>query len=431
MKKFYSILLIVAMIFSLVACGGGSSQSDSVELTVVTPFNEKDGNRKNFVEAYTAFEEDTGIKINDVETKVVDEQWKMKVLEDFRDGNDPDVIYFFTGADANELIKNDKIVSISDIRAEFPDYASNMKESLMPVSLFDGRQYAVPVNGYWEGLFVNKQVLADCGVDIPGTEYTWDQFLVDCQTIKDNGYTPIACSLMQIPHYWFEYTIFNNGTVASHPKLPEEAGDEIGQNWINGLNDIKTLYEKGFFPSNTNEVGDDDTAMTILENKSAFLLDGSWKVGWFQDNSEKLGIDVNNFAVTYVPAKNNRKATDSIGGFSMGYYISQSAWNDPEKREACVKFVTAMTTDEVASAFGELTVTALSNGVIQTGEELDMLAQSTIEMTKGCTAIVPAVQDSLSPESRDNLFKNIPNIVIDKVTAEDAIKESLKIFANS
>ena len=49
-------------------------------------------------------------------------------------------------------------------------------------------------------------------------------------------------------------------------------------------------------------------------------------------------------------------------------------------------------------------------------------------MTKGCTAMVPAVQDSLSTEARDNLFKNIPNIASGKTTAEDAIDKSLEIF---
>ena len=62
-------------------------------------------------------------------------------------------------------------------------------------------------------MFVNKTVLADCGIEVPGPDYSWDQFLADCQTIKDNGYTPIACSLVEVPHYWFEFLVMNNGTV--------------------------------------------------------------------------------------------------------------------------------------------------------------------------------------------------------------------------
>jgi raffinose/stachyose/melibiose transport system substrate-binding protein len=86
-----------------------------------------------------------------------------------------------------------------------------------------------------------------------------------------------------------------------------------------------------------------------------------------------------------------------------------------------------MTTDEVSSTFGELTVTALKNGVTPSAGTLNALAQSTIAMTKGCTAMVPAAQDSLSPAARDALFKNISNIVEGRITAEAALKECLAL----
>ncbi len=427
MKQLCVMLAAFVLLGALGGCSGAPAAGGPVELTVVTPFSERDGNRQNFVNAYKAYEEASGNTIVDVETETVDEAWKMRVLEDFRNGNEPDVVNFFIGADADELIQNDKLVPISEIRKEYPDYAANMKDSLMPVSTYDGRQYAVSVYGYWEGLFVNKKVLEACGVAIPGADYTWDQFVADCRTIRDKGYTPIACSLMQIPHYWFEYCVFNNGTVASHTKLPASADDEIGQHWVAGLNDIKSLYDEGFFPANTNEVGDDVTSMMILEGEAAFLLEGSWKVGWFQSTAAERGIDINDFTVTYFPSKGERKATDAVGGFSMGYCITRKAWEDPAKRQACVEFVTAMTTDEVASTFGELTVTALKNGVIRSGDKLDMLAESTLDMTKGCTAMVPAAQDSLTPEARSALFADIPGIVTGKLTAEQAIAECLAL----
>jgi raffinose/stachyose/melibiose transport system substrate-binding protein len=421
-------MVLVALSCALAGCGNDESAPDGkVELTVVTPFSESDGNRQNYVAAYKAYEEASGNIIIDVETDVVDESWKQGVLESFRNGDEPDVINFFIGSDADELIENDKLVPISEIRKEFPDYASNMKESLMPVSTFDGRQYAVAVYGYWEGLFVNKKVLEDSGVAIPGADYTWDRFLADCQAIKESGYTPIACSLKHIPHYWFEYCIFNNGAVASHAKLPVSADDDIGRDWVKGLDDIKALYDKGFFPENTNETTDETTSLMILENKAAFLLDGSWKVGWFQDKAREMGLDIDNFTVTYFPSKGVRKPTDAIGGFSMGYCITRKAWEDPAKRKACVDFVTAMTTDEVSSTFGELTVTALKNGIIPSGKKLDMLAESTIAMTKGCTAMAPATQDLLIPAARDTLFKDIPDVVTGKITAKKAVEDCLSI----
>jgi raffinose/stachyose/melibiose transport system substrate-binding protein len=426
MKKISVVLSLVLLLGCITACQQNTEENRQevpVTITVITPFRESDGNRRNFVAAYNEYEEVSGNIIIDVETAAVNEEWKAAVLSDFRSANEPDVIFYFTGSDADELIRDNHVVSISEIRREFPDYASNMKESLLPVSTYDGRQYAVSVNGYWEGLFVNITVLEACGVSIPGADYTWDQFIEDCRVIRDNGYIPIACALNDIPHYWFEYCVFNNGSVSSHTQLPFGGNDEIRDIWIAGLNDIKELFEEGFFPDNTNETTDEETVLLFLEDQAAFLLDGSWKVGWILDHA----ANSDGFTVTFVPSKGLRKPTDAIGGFSMGYYITRKAWDDPHKRRACVEFVMAMTTDEVVSTFGALTVTALIDGVIPP-EDLSSFALSALAMTKGCTAMVPAVQDLLNPNVREALFNKISQIATGSITAEQAIEDSFAIL---
>ena len=152
MRKCCLVMVIVVACGALVGCSKTEDKTPmdgSVELKVVTPFSESDGNRQNYVDAYKAYEEESGNVINDVETTVVDESWKLNILEDFRNGDEPDVINFFIGSDADELIANDKLVPIREIRKEVHAYASNMNESLLPVSTYDGRQYAVAVYGTW------------------------------------------------------------------------------------------------------------------------------------------------------------------------------------------------------------------------------------------------------------------------------------------
>ena len=421
MKRVCLILAAVMILGIIPGCGQGGSGKNGVEIVVVTPFDSGDGNRDNFVNAYKAYEAATGNTVRD-EASASNEEWKAKVMADFEAGKEPDVLFYFVGADADKLVESGKLVPISDIRREYPDYAANMKDSMMPVSTSNGRQYAVPVNGYWEGLFVNKKVLEACGVTIPGADYTWDKFLEDCETIKAKGYVPIACSLAEIPHYWFEFCTFNHGNITNHLTLPANSSDEAGGKWVAGLMDIKSLYDRDFFPENTLTAPDGETSALMLENKAAFLLDGSWQVGWLQANAEDIG----DFMVTCVPAKGERKPTDIIGGLSMGYYITRKAWNDLKKREACVEFVKAMTTDEVVSSFGALSVTALRNGT-KPPEDADPLVMSVLAMTKYCTSVVPAAQDMLVPAARKALFADVKNIVIGEISPEAAIDNCLAI----
>ena len=104
----------------------------------------------------------------------------LQTLTDFMTGSEPDVLFYFTDADADPFINAGKVVSIEEIRETYPDYGTNMKQSMMAVAS-DGLHYAVPSYGFWENLFVNKAVLKQCGVTLPGSDYTWDQFLSDCQ----------------------------------------------------------------------------------------------------------------------------------------------------------------------------------------------------------------------------------------------------------
>ncbi len=407
---------------ALAACGSdGSGSSGGVTLNVVTSYGGDDGNRANYEAAYKAYEEATGNTVLDG-SETSDETWKAKINTDFETGSEPDVLFYFNGVDSNNIVASGKVVSVDTIRSVYPDYASNMKDDMLGASPVDGVNYSIPVNGYWEGLFCNELVLADCGLSVPDANTTWDEFMDMCDTILEKGYTPIACSLQEVPHYWFEFCVFNNGNAANHIELPESSSDAVGAKWVAGLDDIKAMYEAGCFPANTLTAGDADTFQLMTDDKAAFAIDGSWKIGYFQENA----MDIADFTVTFVPGKGERASTDIIGGLSMGYYITTKAWEDPDKQQAAVDFVTAMTTDEVVSSFGVTAVTALINGT-SSDDELDALTVDALEMTKGSTGIAPAVQDGLNSAARADLFANVKNIAVGNMTSADAIDACLAI----
>ena len=292
----------------------------------------------------------------------------------------------------------------------------------MMATAADGRHYAVPAVGFWENLFVNKTVLEACGLEIPGPDYSWDRFLSDCQVIRSHGYTPIACSLFEVPHYWFEFAVMNNGSLDTQRDIPASADDPVGRKWAAALDDLKNLYELGFFPENTLTASDAETVAMFGSGEAAFLIDGSWKVGHF---TEHYPASLSDFAVTYVPAKGRRKATEAIGGISMGYFITRRAWDDPEKREAAVEFISHLTDDEVLSTFVTTEITALKNGA--TPAHLNSLQQSAVQANQGLTGVVSALQDSITSEAKGELFAAIPSVVTGAMTAREAVELALSL----
>lgn len=469
-RKLMATVLAGAMALSVTACGGGNTASTggtedagtqapaadaaadageedagapaaetsgSVELVVTTTFAGEDSNAQNYKDAVKGWEAETGNAVVDT-SATADETFKTRVATDFETGSEPDVLFFFNGADSNSFIEAGKVVSIDEIRAEYPDYASNMNEDLIAASLVDGKKYAVPANGYWEAMFVNTEILEEAGVAMPGADYTMDQFKADCEKIKAAGYAPIAAALGNIPHYWWEFAIFNNQSPATHLEIPENAGDENGQAWVAGMNDIKELYELGYFPENTLSATDDETFAMFTEGKAAFLIDGSWKVGGIvnscqSDPNDPTTLDsakLDKFDVTYVPGKGDRKATDLIGGLSSGYFITRKAWDDPAKRAAAVSFVEYLTSDEMVPKFAQHGASALKNAPEVDSSQFNSLQIKAMNMMAGTTSLTGAVQDLFSGDCRVSTFDGMPEIVTGRVAAEDAVAEGLEAYHN-
>jgi raffinose/stachyose/melibiose transport system substrate-binding protein len=445
MKKWISVCVVWALVLvGVVSCADmdsqknntvdGTQSSGGVDLAVVTTFAGYDGNAENYRNSYKEWEVLSGNRVMD-QSVTSDPSFKARILTDFETGSEPDVLFFFCGADANNFIEAGKVISLEEIRKVYPDYASNMKEDQMTPSMVDGKIYGVPVTGYWEALFVNKEILKEAGVTLPGEDYTWEKFLTDCFHIKRVGYVPIAAALGQIPHYWWEYAIFNHTGASNHLIIPEKVDTPIGQAWVNGLTDIKDLYERNYFPANTISATDDQTFDLFMDGKAAFLLDGSWRANSIvqscqEDPKDPSTLDEEKLAkydVVYPPGSKVRKANQIIGGFSMGYYITKKAWDDPEKRAAAVSFISYMTSDEVVWKFSAYA----NNALIQRSPDskpTNSLQANAWKMLDNVESITEAVQDRFYGECRIPTIAGMPDIVTGKVDIKEAVERGLEIY---
>ena len=111
MRKIAAAALCLMLCVGLAACAGrvfsskeentisAETQHGTVELKVVTSYGADDGNRKNYENAVAAYEASTGNRVLDDSSRA-SEEWRYKVFTDFETGSDPDVLFFFTNADA-------------------------------------------------------------------------------------------------------------------------------------------------------------------------------------------------------------------------------------------------------------------------------------------------------------------------------------------
>lgn len=285
---------------------------------------------KEFSEQYT------NIHVVD-NSMTADDNWKSLIRSKFEAGQEPDVMFFFTATDAEKIVSNKQVVSIDEIRKEYKDFASNIRpEAFEAVKEKDGKAYCVPIMEFWEGLYCNKELFEQYNVPMITD---WDSLIYAIKTFNENGVTPIAASLSDEPNYWFEHSILSCSGIKKHsinPKSPSEVPAE----WIEGFNLLNKLYKMNAFQDDTFTTKHQLSVQLFNSGMAAMILDGSW-MRVQNDMQPKVKV----VPFPYLD-KINKDDKGVISGCSMGFYISTKAWKDPVKKEACVKFVEFMTSNE-------------------------------------------------------------------------------------
>lgn len=434
MKKRRLTFVLLAAVTSIYGCGSMSLKPEktievvtgmdgdglAVTLNTVSMFGETDANTVVYKEIINEFMKDNpNVTIRDKST-TADNEWKASVAADFVVGNEPDVLQFFTDAQANQLIRANKLVSFEEIREVYPEYAQDiLPEAMEHMRNTDGVLRAVPTTGFIEVLFCNKDLFDKYDVELPAD---WDSFKNAIVTFRAHGITPVAVSLNSVPHYWIEALTLYSAGLESYQSVPAEAPEE----WVEGLRLFKTLRDMGAFPGMTDTI-DNDFALEMFRGKeAAMMFEGTWQTGRITDTD-------NTVAVAFPGVPNQRAEAGSLSvGFTSGFYITRTAWEDPIKREWAVKFVMAHTSKEAIRRYWEASDRVCKTAVTLGYEgELTPLAKSVLECEKAAgNHYAKPIDSRLDPTAYDMIVKSIVDISTGSADAEEVLTRALRIHAS-
>lgn len=404
--KIFRTFLMSLPLLSLVACGKDVQNAkvekmEPVTIRTVSMFGGTDPNAVVYERIREAFQVQYPYITVDDESRVSDEEWKSAVTADFCAGNEPDVLQFFTDATANQLIAMDKFVSIEEIRQEYPDYAADTYEwALKQVANRDGVCRAVPTTGFWEGLYCNKDLFEQYNIPLPTD---WNSLTYAIETLENKGIVPIACSLTNVPHYWMEYFLLYSCGVEDYQK----DFTAVSQEWIDGLRQFRTLRGMLAFPHNTDTIDNDYARTLFINKKAAMILEGNWFLPAVEDQE--------NTVVIAFPGLENSSVHENavMGGMTSGFYITRRAWNDPDKRDAAVKYVMAQTSREAVQRYwehgGGITTTAAD---VVDDMERTPLAESAREYVESADDMVLSTDSRMEPDAYKTLISGISEISI-------------------
>ena len=387
LKKVPALLLAAMMAFCGTVC-----TAEGVTLRTVSCFAGDDtASGLVYVEILNRYESETGNTVLDSSSSS-DETWKSSVLNDFAAGNEPDILFFFAaGADSAPLLS--RVVPLDEINAEYPEIRLAENEALRET---DGKIYAVPVRGYWEGLYVHTDLFEKYGAPLPTD---WDALLEAVRIFRENGITPVAISLSDIPHYLAEMAILSCAGKEEQQARPRTA-EEVPDSWLEAMRVIRELTEAGAFADNAFATYESASTAQFIAKEAAMQFDGSWLVSSIPPDQ------MDTVAVVPMPRRDGNGTSDCyIGGVSMGFYLTRRAWNSG-RRDAAVQLLAELTSPDNLQRLGNITM----DGRLQASAD---------QMREGRNMVSP-LQDAMNKNAREAwLLECIPAVAEGTMTAEE------------
>ncbi len=102
-------------------------------------------------------------------------------------GTGPDLMFLRSYATGRQLFEEGFVETLAPLKDAL--VASYSEASLVPWSTADGEPYGIPLIAVSHGIYYNKDIFSELGLDIP---QTWEELLTTAQAVADGGYIPFA-----------------------------------------------------------------------------------------------------------------------------------------------------------------------------------------------------------------------------------------------
>lgn len=345
MKKVLATVLACAMMVSLVACGdaketpastdagtpnvetstdnnAGTTVSDEkVDLEMWCIATESDSNRHSY-EAAIADVTAQYPNVNFTWEAIENQAYKTKIKAAVAADEMPDIFFTWSCAFLGDFVDAGRVYCLDEA---YEPWKSELPESMMGNSTYDGKHYGVPLTMNIVGLFANMEILQSVGYDeVPGT---YEEFIACCDKLLEAGIIPFGCAGKET---WCVTEYLES--VIEKSCGAQVLGDIfLGKaTWNNAdvasaVDTFQGMVTKGYFDPNGIALTNDEVKANFMAGKYAFYMNGTWNCADFSNNAE-FGPKVK---VAEFPVINADKATlgQLIGGPSDTLAVAASSPN--------------------------------------------------------------------------------------------------------
>ncbi|MET4226739.1 raffinose/stachyose/melibiose transport system substrate-binding protein [Oerskovia enterophila] len=292
---------LVALPLALAGCaGGGGSGGDSDDKTLTIWHYESDESAMGqaWAKAIEIFEDENP----DVEV-VVEKQTFEQIQKNAKivlTGDDvPDVMEYNKGnATAGQLASQGLLTPLTDAAKE-RGWDTTLSGSLQTTATYDenglmgsGDWYGVPNYGEFVGVYYNKDMFAQHGLEIPTTLAELEAAMA---TFQAAGITPLAEAGAEYPlgQLWYELVLANaDQEFVDAYQLFDGDVDFQGPEMTQATETLADWIDKGYIASDSAALTAEDMGVSFINGTYPMMVSGSW---WFGRIVEEMDADWGQF----------------------------------------------------------------------------------------------------------------------------------------
>ncbi|WP_433440696.1 ABC transporter substrate-binding protein [Nonomuraea sp. CA-141351] len=287
-----SLGIAAAICLALTACSsGGSAPKQAAGKTELKLYNDKGAWSKYFDEMGSLSKQQIGLSMKPV--GYTDEPtYQAFIKASFRTNVKPDLFTWTTGGRMAEIVGQKQVAETTPIWQEAIKNG-DLSADLAKYYTVDGKQYCVPLNAAYWGMFYNKSTFDKYRLKPPTT---WDELIKIADTLKKNGVTAFYHTSVLFSFVWFEQLLAGTDPdlydrlSTGQAKYTDPGVAEVMKRW-------KSMIDAGYF----NNPGDKtDPADMLKTGKAAMVSFGTWFNTSMTQRDLKAGTDYGFFVIPNV-----------------------------------------------------------------------------------------------------------------------------------
>ena len=343
-KKWIAFLLTTIMAGSVLAgCGEegtskdeGKGSKDKDTITVMCVGTEAD----TYLDAYNSiaekFSEDNEYGVDVKIDFYENEQYKTKLTTLMASNATPDIFFTWELSYLQPFVEGGKVADITSYLEEDTQWKNSFADGTLELLSYDGKNYGIPTQKSLCVMFYNKQIFEENNVEVPTT---YEEFLTVCQTLKDNGVTPMSmCGTdAWIPAQFVQQIAGGMAGTELFNKVCDGEEKWNNETHIKASEEVKKMADKGYFQEGYIGMGPEESTDLFTSGQTAMYFQGAWDA----DKVSKSSIGENAGAFV-LPAYDEQYSNISVGSVDSSFAVSENCKN----KDAAVAFLKYWTSQE-------------------------------------------------------------------------------------